>query len=348
MSASSPGRRRLDAPLDYDTPTREPRLGSPFARKAALILWSVAWVAGTAMSVTAIVDIGAPSWLARPGGALLGLVFIIGLTHRCGAQMRLWAPLGALLLIAALVTQFQGLITAAALVTAITGAMFAVMVTRPAANGWLVVREFFVAAVVSATAMVGVGALNAQAQNQLFGLVVILAALALCLGMIWNLGANLHGLSRRELGILIGVAAAIILLIVYGSVVRRYGSEALIEFLNDAVVWMRSTIAGVPRPAEVFIGFPALAIGVAMRARRREGWWVTAFGVVATGSVSSALISPNAYPSYITLSSLYSAVLGLLIGLVVRHLVLRESGARAARSFQTLSRQEPARREPLK
>ena len=40
------------------------------------------------------------------------------------------------------------------------------------------------------------------------------------------------------------------------------------------------------------LGVPALAWGVHMRARRRQGWWVCAFGVAATVPVANSLVNP--------------------------------------------------------
>ena len=63
---------------------------------------------------------------------------------------------------------------------------------------------------------------------------------------------------------------------------------------------------------------------------------------------ASAVVNPYAFPTYIGLSTLYSIILGLGVGILLRKFVVNEGGSRAARSFERLSRQEPKRTEPLK
>src|SRR5690606_24098836 len=99
---------------------------------------------------------------------------------------------------------------------------------------------------------------------------------------------------------------------------------------------------------EFLIGFPALVVGTSMRSRYREGWWVCVFAVVGTVIVANSLIDPRAYPSYFALSTLYSAILGLALGLVVRAALLRPRGGRAARAVQHSRRSEPKRFAPLR
>ena len=56
----------------------------------------------------------------------------------------------------------------------------------------------------------------------------------------------------------------------------------------------------------------------------------------------------DALPTYIALSTLYSAVLGLAVGLVARHYAMRQRSARAARAIEEIVRVEPPRFAPLK
>ena len=56
--------------------------------------------------------------------------------------------------------------------------------------------------------------------------------------------------------------------------------------------WSRENLGAVPRPMQVLVGIPALVWGCHMRARRRQGWWVCAFGIAATSSVAGILVNP--------------------------------------------------------
>jgi len=344
------GRRRLDAsvPPEYDVPTREPRIES--ARTARLVMGAVfgVWVVGFAGALTSVVAVGAPSWVQRPSAALLMVVFAVSLTHRGGGHMRIWLPISAALAIAAAALETNLLLASAAAVSAVLSAVWAVMVTRPADSLVGAIREFAFMLVIALSGTTAVAAWNAPVNYQRFNLVVIAISLGLAITLVWNLGAGLHGLGRQNLAILAGVAALLLLLLAYSSFVRTHGSQTLVDLFSDVVSWMRRNVDGVPRPVEVFIGFPALIVGVSLRSKRREGWWILVFAVIGTAVLSTSLVTPGAFPTYIAKSTLYSAVLGLLVGLVARHYALRQGSARAARAIEEVVRVEPPRFAPLK
>jgi hypothetical protein len=344
------GRRRLDAsvPPEYDLPTREPRIES--AKTARLVMGAVfgVWVAGFAGALTSIVDVNAPGWVQRPSAALLMVVFAVSLTHRGGGHMRLWLPITAVLAIAAVVFETNLLLASAAAVSAVLSAVWAVMATRPADSVVEAMREFAVMLVLAFSGTTAVAAWNAPVNYQRFNLMVIAIALGLAITLVWNLGAGLHGLGRQNLAILAGVAALLLILLAYSSFVRTHGSQVLVDLFSDMVTWGRQNLEGVPRPVEVFIGFPALVVGVSLRSKRREGWWVLVFAVIGTAVLSTSLVTPGAFPTYIALSTLYSAVLGLGVGLVARHYALRQGSSRAARAIEEVVRVEPPRFAALK
>lgn len=349
--ATQAGRRRLDSSVkaEYDVPTRVPRIASPGLARVMMMGVFALWVIGTLGAGTAVVDVDlAPAWLARPSAALLTVVFTIALVHRAGGHMRLWVPATALLAVAALTTQANALLAAAAVVAAVTAAVWAAVVTRPAASLVGVVREYLLAMVVALSGTVAVAAWNASVNYQRFNLIVVAAALTLALALVWNLGAGLHGFTRQNIGVIVGGAVLVLAVLAYSSFVRTHGSQALIDGLDNLVIMIRETFGGVPRPVEVVFGFPALVVGISMRSRRREGWWFLVFAVLGTSVLATSLVSPGAFPTYIGISAAYSIVLGLLVGLVVRHYVVREGSSRAARLVEPLTRVEPGRFAPLK
>ena len=54
------------------------------------------------------------------------------------------------------------------------------------------------------------------------------------------------------------------------------------------------------------------------------------------------------FPKYIGLSTLYSGVLGLIVGLVLRRQFMKEPSSRAARAIAPVARVEPPRFAALK
>ncbi len=87
-----------------------------------------------------------------------------------------------------------------------------------------------------------------------------------------------------------------------------------------------------------------------MRDRRRQGWWVCAFGVTATATATTRLIEEGATERTAALGEAYSLVLGLLIGFVVIRAVRLfrgTPGRRSARADEVAHRPEPPRLQPL-
>ena len=346
------GRRRADSPRppEYDLPTREPRIESPRTARVLMFGVLVAWIIGTLAAATSVVvvDLELPYKVERPGAGLLLLVYSVGLTHRVGGHMRIWGPLAALLGGAAVVTEANLLLAAAAAVSAVLASVWAVVITRPAGNVFQAIREYVLAILIALSGTVAVAAWNASVNYQRFNLVVLTVALGLAITVVWNLGSGLHGIGRQNLAIIAGVAVVVLLVLAYSSFVRSHGSQMITDAISSSVIWMRQTFGGVPRPVEVFIGFPALILGVSMRSRNREGWWILVFAVIGTGVLTTSLVSPGAFPSYIGLSTLYSSILGLVVGLVARSIFVRDRSSRAARAVEPERRIEPPRLAALK
>jgi len=306
------------------------------------------WILGVLGSGTAVVAVGAPAWIERPAAALLMVVLAVGLIHRGGGRMRIWLSMVALLGLLALMLETGLLLASAAAATAVLASVWAVLVTRPASSIVGALREYVIALLVALSGTLGVAAWNAPVNYQRFNLIVLTVSLGLAISLVWNLGAGLHGLGRQNLAVLVGVAAVLLLLLAYSSFVRTNGSQVLVELFSDMVTWSRQTFGGVPRPVEVLLGFPALIVGVSLRSKRREGWWVLVFAVIGTAVLTTSLVTPGAIPTYIGLSTLYSSILGLGVGLVLRHQVMKQRSARAARAIEEVVRVEPPRFSALK
>ena len=100
----------------------------------------------------------------------------------------------------------------------------------------------------------------------------------------------------------------------------------------------------------VLLGVPALAWGVSMRDRRRQGWWVCAFGAAATATATTRLLDVTPISWSIGLAAVYSIALGLVVGYVVlrlERLFVGSRGRRARQQEQIDHRPEPPRLWPL-
>ena len=115
--------------------------------------------------------------------------------------------------------------------------------------------------------------------------------------------------------------------------------------------WCRDHLGAFPRPIETILGVPALVWGCHMRARRRQGWWLCAFGVAATAPVATALVNPAISLVECGLSVAYGLVVGLVIGYAVIRVDLAVTGSRGTRGRRAEEanavRPEPSRASAL-
>ncbi len=184
-----------------------------------------------------------------------------------------------------------------------------------------------------------------------FAYTVLALSMTAMIALVYRLGAGLHGLGRR--GVIVGVAAIVMLAVAlaYSEALTRWGSPGMTEQVDTARFWMRDHLGAVPHPIEVLLGIPALAWGVFMRARRRQGWWVCAFGAAATAPATSRFIDAGTTPLNTTLAAVYSLVLGLFLGYLLIRLeqwFQGTHGRRARRGEEAAAhRPEPPRLRPL-
>jgi hypothetical protein len=232
----------------------------------------------------------------------------------------------------------------------VTG-ILAVLATTPAAGFPAVAREVLIATVVAAVGAFAVPAYGADLSLARTGYLVIGFALIGALVLVYRLGAGLHGIGRRGSVMIVGGVALLMLTIAYTEALGQWGSPGLIDAVEDAVAAVRDVLGAVPRPIEVLLGFPALAWGVSTRARRRQGWWVCAFGAPGLAVVALSLLPADVTLVEAGLTVGYSLVLGLVLGYAVIRADLYLTGARGRRARQleelAAHRPEPGRLEPL-
>lgn len=325
---------------------------------AARPVWLLAWAGASLAALTGLVEVdAAPGWLSRAGAATLTVLFAVALTRRSGGRVWFWSLLSVLPVAAALATDQRWLLSSVAVLVAVLGGITAVMLTRPAAGTARLVLEYLLALVGAASAGLAVAAWDAPLDLVRYPVVVLALTLAVAIALVWQLGAGYHGLGRRGLALIAGGAVLVTVLLVYSRVLREYGSVSVTEGIDDAVIWTADRLGGVPRPVEALVGFPALLWGIRVRSSRRQGWWMCAFGTLGTAALATSLANPAVDLEYAGLSTAYSIVLGLLLGLLVIRvdaLVTRshrsEAGRRALRERHEPEpvRPESGRTAPLR
>jgi hypothetical protein len=253
------------------------------------------------------------------------------LAARTGGRPGVFSALTLAVGVLTLVLDRDDLRTGAAVVTAAISAVLGVVITVPAVRFLDAVRETCLAVTVAGIGAVAVLGFEPQVDVTRFEYAVLVLALVCAFTLVYRLGAGLHGLGGRGLFIVLVGAVVLVVTLLYAEMLRRYGTHNLVTTLLDGVHWSRDHLGAFPRPIEAVLGVPALVWGTHMRARRRQGWWVCAFGVAGTAAVSDALVNPAISVVECVLSVLYGLLVGLAIGYVVVRIDLALTGAGAGR-----------------
>lgn len=318
--------------------------------RAPLVGWAVLVAAGLGALVARLAGVG-PSWLCDAGSVAVVTAYSWALAARTGGRPVVVGTLALVLGVAVVVTDHDTLRTGAAVLTSVVTAVLAVMATVPAVRFVHAVREVLVAAVVAGIGALAVVGFEPVATLARFEYVTLGLSLLGAFAVVYRLGAGLHGLGRRGVvTVLIGTVVLAVTL-AYAELLRRYGTPSLVDGLLDGVAWSRDHLGAFPRPLETLLGVPALAWGTHMRARRRQGWWVCAFGVAATTPIANALVNPAVTLEEAGLAVVYGVVVGLLLGFVVIRVDLALTGSPGRRGRRaeeaTALRPEPSRTRPL-
>jgi hypothetical protein len=304
----------------------------PVHHRLFVALWLLVVAAGLAALVVALVPAGRDrldgDWLDGAGAVAVVTAYAWALAARTGGRPVVFGGLTLVLGVLVLLLDRDYLRTGAAVMTCVVSAVLAVMVTTPAVRFTRAARECVVAVVVAAVGAMATIGFAPVVSVVRFEYVTLGLAMVGAFGVVYRLGAGLHGLGRRGLVVVAigGVVLAVTLL--YAEMLRRYGSQELVDHLLDGVRWSRDHLGAFPRPIETVLGVPALAWGCHMRARRRQGWWLCAFGVAATAPVANALVNPAISLLECGLSVLYGLLVGLAIGYAVIRADLALTGSR--------------------
>ena len=326
-----------------------PRTG---AKKSAALQW--AWllallVVAVGLSVLRFVD--APVVVHQSLAATLGVLLAIGLAVRGGGSPTVPTLLAVAVGVAAVVAEWPPLLAGAAAATAVLAACLAVLATRPAATFLAAIGEVVLALLLATLGALGVASFSVRLEVERFGYLVIGVAFLATVALVYRLAGGVHSLGRRGLVLAAGATVLLLVVVVYTAALTRYGSPELVLQVRSVQEWMREQLGGVPHSVEALIGIPALAWGVSMRSRRRQGWWVCAFGATATAAVTHRLLLTDVVAIEAILAAAYTLVLGLLLGFVLirleRLLTGRSSRRTAHATLPPSGREEPGRLKPL-
>lgn len=329
---------------------RRPR-SSRILAAAATALWFTLFLAAFAAVVVPWTPIVLPDTVPLAGAVALTTLFTHGLAVRSGGRALVSGGLALLLSGAAALSQNEVLLAGATVGTAVVAAVLAVLATTPAAKFSGVIREVAVAGGIAVVGAFAARVYDAEVSLERTGYLAIGLSLIGALALIYRLGAGLTGLGRRGFVMIISGVALLTLSLAYTEALAAWGSPGMTETIDGIFTTVRDVLGAVPRPIEVLLGFPALAWGVSTRARRRQGWWVCAFGAPGMSVIAVSLLDPDVVLLEAGLSVLYSFVLGLVVGYAIIRADLFLTGARGrrARRLEELAahRPEPGRLQPL-
>lgn len=314
----------------------------------------VLWLSAVFVSVGRVVDErgwwSQPVLVSRIAAAVATWAVIVVLARRCGGRTLLIAAFAALVLAAVTTFPEDWALAGAAVTAASAHGLLAVLITRPAA----VVRavaELVISASVGIGGAFVVMAYDVTLRPFRFRLLVVMLVLALALVVAYRLGRGVASLGRRGFVLIIGGALLLVVSVAYAQAIRQWGSPELVARLVDSKAWIEDRLGAVPRPIEAFVGFPALLWGVVIRDRRRQGWWMCAFGALGAASIATSFVQPRIDLGEALLASGYDVVIGAVLGLLIV-VADRLIGGPGGRRIQTQGRagerrSEAPRFEPL-
>lgn len=345
--ASRAQKKAAGAPAEPETAGAP---GTSRGHRWLLVLWVVVVLGGLTAVGLAAADLG-PEPLARSGSVAVAAAYVWALAARTGGRPVVFGGLALVAGVGVIVLDRDVLTTGAAVMTCAVSAVLAVVSTVPAVRYVEAVREVLVAVAIAAVGAVATVGFEPTISLARFEYVSLGLALAGTLGAVYRLGAGLHGLGRRGLLTVLVGSLLLALTLAYAELLRRYGTPGLVEWLFDQIRWTRAHLGAFPRPIEAFLGIPALAWGCHMRARRRQGWWLCAFGAVATAPIAGALLNVSITRTEAVLAVVYAVVVGLAVAFLVIRIDLWLTGPRGKRGRRaeeaTALRPEPPRTRSL-
>jgi hypothetical protein len=319
------GQRQSARPAKPRPPSRAVEVGP--VPTSELVLWTIGLVVGFAILILGNgLDLG-PHWLGGVGSLIITIAYVWVLVSRTGGRPLIFCAVTLAGGVLTLSLDRPELNTGAAAVVAIVSAVLGVVITVPAVRVLAAFREACLAIVVACGGAVAALGWRPEVDLGRFEYAVLVLALICAFTLVYRLGAGLHGLGRRGVVIVLFGAGVLVLTLLYAEALRHWADVGVTASALDVVDWCREHIGAFPRPLEAVLGVPALTWGTHMRARRRQGWWVCAFGAAGTSAVSISLMNTELGLVEVALSIGYGLVIGLVIGYALIRVDLALTGS---------------------
>ncbi len=238
------------------------------------------------------------------------------LAWRIGGPLPLVAGFAGVCAVALVIEPRGWVLSAGAVIAATSYGLLGMVMTRPMA-GWRTVREAVITAVIGGAGAVVVTGYDVSLRAYRFRIMVLALTLIAALALARRLGLGFRSLGRR--GLVLIVAAVVLLVMAFGYVqaVRHWGSSGVVGSVGDVHSRIRDWLGASPRTIEALVGFPATIWGVAVRKRRRQGWWMSAFGSLAAAGIATSLVSPSVSFAEAAEATAYNLLIGCVLGLVI-------------------------------
>jgi hypothetical protein len=314
--------------------------------------WTAAALLWTAGLILAVAPLAASKgthlwdpWLARLGAGGATWFAVMLLARRIGSPLPLVAGFSGVCILAVEAFPRGWVLSAAAVAAATSYGLLGMVMTRPAA-GLRSLREAALAMVFGLAGAVAVTGYDVGVRPYRFRMVVLALTLTAALVLAWRLGQGLRSLGRRGTACIVGAVVVLVATVGYVQAIRHWGPEQVLGTLTGTNGTIRDWLGASPRPIEALVGFPAVVWGVAVRNRRRQGWWMSAFGSLAAAGVATSLAQRSVALREVAESTGYGFVIGCALGLVLvgldRLLTGLDRRSRVAGGADT-ERPEPAR-----
>jgi hypothetical protein len=220
----------------------------------------------------------------------------------------------------------------ASVAAAVTYGVLGMAVTRPA-GGLRALGELIMSAAVGLIGAAIVAGFAVQVRPYRERVIVMAFVLLIALALASRLGYGFGSLGRR--GLLSTIAMLVILAgaVGYAAAVRRWGSSDFLTTVTETQHHIKHYLHAIPRVSEALVGFPALMWGVSIRRRRRQGWWMCAFGALGSAGLATGFVSPDVTVSEAFIATGEGLAIGAVLGFVligIDRLVTGGHGRRSA------------------